>query len=411
MQASDPRKPEPPAAEAPANAWDWPGQRGNRWWRHSHIAQHRPPWWPEGEDWPPRDRRHWRRFGRHNPFFRRLGCLFGLWNLLASVLLLALSGLALRALGLSQFGFGEFAALAPAAGLLIAFVVVVAALSAVNLRRVSRPLDDILEASQRIAEGDYSTRVEEGGPSEVAAMARAFNSMASRLQSQDDQRRTWLSDVTHELRTPLTILQGNLEGLADGIYETDKPRLRSLLDEVQVLSRLTDDLRLLALAEGGSLRLETEPTDLALVIREVAAACQAQADTGGIRLQLGLEPATNTVEIDPARIRQVLHNLLFNALRYTPRGKGVMIALTQQTEEGRDWAVVSVQDEGPGIAPDDLPHVFDRYYKTADSRGMGLGLAIAKHIVEAHGGHISVSSRPGEGTRTSFSLPAESLVE
>jgi len=411
MQESESPKPEPPGAEAPPNAWEWPGRRGDRWWRHSHMAQHRPPWWPEGEDWPPRDRRHWRRIGRHNPFFRRFGCLFALWNLLALVLLLGLIGLALKALGLSQLGLGEFAAVAPAAGLLIAFVVVVAALSAVNLRRVSRPLDDLLDASHRIAEGDYSTRVEEGGPSEVASMARAFNSMASRLQSQDEQRRTWLADVTHELRTPLTILQGNLEGLADGIYEPDKPRIRSLLDEVQVLSRLTDDLRVLALAEAGNLRLETEPADLALVIREVAAASQAQADTAGVRLQLALEPATHAVEIDPARIRQVINNLLFNALRYTPRGRGVTIALTQQTEEGRGWAVVSVQDEGPGIAPDDLPHVFDRFYKTADSRGMGLGLAIAKHIVEAHGGRISVSSRPGEGTRTSFSLPAESLVK
>lgn len=405
MQESESRKPEPPEAENPTRPWIWPGRHASRWWQHDQAVQYRPPWWPEGEEWPPRDRRHWRRIGRHNPFFRRLGCLFALSNLLVLALLLALIAVALNASGVSHLALGQFVAVLPAAGILVAFGIVVAALSALNLRRVSRPLDDLLEASHKIAEGDYSARVDESGPSEVASMARAFNSMASRLQTQDEQRRTWLADVTHELRTPLTILQGNLEGLADDVYAPDKARLKSLLDEVQVLSRLTDDLRVLALAEGGNLRLETVPTDLAAVIREIAAASQAQADAAGIRPQLAIEPGTSTLEIDPARIRQVLNNLLFNALRYTPAGKRVTIGMSQQTDQNRRWVTVSVADEGPGIAPEDLPHVFDRYYKTADSRGMGLGLAIAKHIVEAHGGHITVSSRPGEGTRTSFSLP------
>jgi signal transduction histidine kinase len=321
-------------------------------------------------------------------------------------LILALVSMVLNALGISRPALGEFSAMLPAAGVLVAFVIVAAALGALNLRHVSRPLDDLVEASRRIAEGDLSSRVKEGGPSELATMARAFNSMASRLQSQDAQRRAWLSDVTHELRTPLTILQGNLEGLADGMYQLDEPRLKSLLDEIQVLSRLTDDLRLLALAESGNMRLETESTDLTALIREIAAAAKAEADRGGVRLTLALEPGTAVLDLDPGRIRQVLHNVLFNALRYTPPGKEVTISTSEETEKNQRFVVVCVQDEGSGIAPEDLPHVFDRYYKASDSHGMGLGLAIAKHIVEAHGGHISVSSRPRGGTVSSFSLPA-----
>ncbi len=378
----------------------------DRWLRRFGRMPHRPPWWPADEEWPPRSRRPWRHVRQHNPFFRRLGCLFLISNLLGVLLVLGLLGFVLKAVGVSVRGLDQFAPVLPGGGILIAFGVLLVLVSTMNLRRVSEPLDELLEASERIAAGDYSVRVAANGPSEVRSMADAFNAMASRLQMQDEQRRQWLADVSHELRTPLTILQGNLEGLVDDIYVADKKRLGSLLHEVQVLSRLTDDLRVLALAQDGNLKLRLESTDLGMIIREIVSAAQAQADANAVRLELSIEAGLPPLEVDAERIKQVLNNLLFNALRYTPSGKAVSITLVKRTDRGRAWIAVSVQDQGRGIAPEDLPHVFDRYYKGVDSRGMGLGLAIAKHIVEAHGGEISVSSSASGGTAVSFSLPA-----
>ncbi len=321
-------------------------------------------------------------------------------------MLLALAGMALNALGVVHLTVDQVASVFPVAGFLVALGITAVVLSGLNLRRVSDPLDDILEASHKIAEGDYSVRVDENGPREVRSMARAFNLMAAQLKAQDDQRRAWLADVTHELRTPLTILQGNLEGVVDEVYTADKVRLKSMLEEVQILSRLTEDLRVLAQAEGGNLRLRTEPADLGALIRETVEAFQPQAEAAGVRLQLAVPAEVRPLELDPERMRQVLTNLLFNAVRYTPAGKSVTIGLSERSEQGRPGEMVVVEDEGPGISAEDLPRVFDRFYKGADSRGMGLGLAIAKHILEAHGGRISVSSEPGKGTRISFWLPA-----
>ncbi len=380
-------------------------RRQDRRFRQFRLRDHRPPWWPEGEEWPPRHRGRWRRLGGHNPFFRRLGCLFVLLNLLVVALFVTVIGVVLNGLGIGRLALSQVAPLAPVGGILLALGIAGITMGALNLRRISRPLDDLLDASSRVAEGDFTVRADENGPREVRSMARAFNLMAARLQTQDEQRRSWLADVTHELRTPLTILQGNLEGIVDDVYTADKARLKSMLEEVQVLSRLTDDLRVLALAEGGNLGLKTEPTDLTAIIQEAAAASRAQADASGIDLKLNLETGPKVLEIDPERIRQVLNNLLFNGLRYTPAGKAVNISLSTREEQGRKWALVSVEDEGPGISAEDLPHVFDRYFRGADSHGMGLGLAIAKHIVEAHGGRITVSSEAGAGTKVSFTLP------
>lgn len=237
-------------------------------------------------------------------------------------------------------------------------------------------------------------------------MERAFNSMVLHLQANDQQRRAFMADVAHELRTPLTIIQGNVEGILDDVYPADTAHLRSILEEVQILSRLTDDLRTLALVKGGDLQLRREPTDMNGLVREIAEAARAQADEAGVELKLTLEPFKITLEIDPERIRQALTNLLFNALHYSPRGEEIRIETTVRRESGGPTFIVAVEDHGPGIATEDLPHVFDRHYKSADSRGMGLGLAIARHIVEAHGGEITVGSAVGKGTRISFSLPA-----
>ena len=215
-----------------------------------------------------------------------------------------------------------------------------------------------------------------------------------------------LADVTHELRTPLTIIQGNLEGVLDGLYPADEARLKSILEETQILSRLIDDLRTLALAEGGSLQLQREQTDLVGLLHETVDAFQAQAEQNGVRLEISLPNHAVSQELDPERIREVLTNLIANALRYSPRGSTVTVAMQASDAMPEKEAVVSVKDEGPGIAPADLPHIFDRYYKSADSRGMGLGLSIAKYIVEAHGGTIKAESRSGGGTTISFTIPA-----
>ena len=381
--------------------------------QHRFSSRQRPPWWPENEEWPP-SREAWRRVGRRMPFFRRMGCVFFVFALLAFTGLLAILQLI--------FTFFQGSAPDGRSGLIIpfgfiAFILMLMAISwgVRSLRRVSVPLDNLLEASGKVADGDFSARVEERGPPEVRALTRGFNSMAERLQVNDQQRRAMLADVSHELRTPITVIQGNIEGILDGLYPADEARLRSIMEETQILSRLVDDLRTLALAESGSLQLRREPTDLKELIRDTVAGFETQAKEKAIKIALLLEDAEE-MEVDPLRIREVLTNVLGNALRYTPdRGEikvGVKEASTVEasdvlTEEAvsKRSVVVFVQDSGPGIEASDLSHIFDRFYKSSDSGGMGLGLSIAKYLVEAHGGKISAESEVGNGSRISFTLP------
>jgi len=274
-----------------------------------------------------------------------------------------------------------------------------------SLRHVARPIGDLMEAAGRVAEGDYDARVAERGPREVRALARAFNAMAARLQASDEQRRNLLADVTHELRTPLTVIQGNLEGLLDGVYPRDDAHLTPILEETRVLSRLIDDLRTLALAESGALKLQKEPTDPATLVSETVASFQSQADAAGIALSAEVEAGLPSLEVDPARIRQVLENLMANALRYTPGGGTICVRGLAEGSGARARVVVSVSDTGAGIPPGELPHIFERFYKSRDSRGTGLGLAIAKNLVVAHGGEISAQSEPGQGTTIRFAIP------
>jgi signal transduction histidine kinase len=225
--------------------------------------------------------------------------------------------------------------------------------------------------------------------------------MSERLQLNDDQRRRLLADISHELRTPLTVLQGNLEGMLDGIYQPDAARLESLVEETRVMSRLIDDLRTLADADSGTLKLQREPTDLGLLINEVLASFRGQAQSGGVSLSVEAAPDLPLIEIDPARIREVLTNLIANALRYTTNGGSIRVPC-----EAKDKGIaVTVSDTGHGIASSDLPHIFERYTKSGDSRGSGLGLAIAKDLVEAHGGTIIAQSELDRGTTITFTLP------
>lgn len=370
---------------------------------HSHFSsRQRPPWWPENEEWPP-TREAWRRMGRRSPFFRRMGCVFFVFALLAFTGLLAILRLIFTAFHGSP-PFDRPDTIFPFA--ILGFVLLLTTIfwGIRSLRRMSVPLDNLLEASSKVADGDFSARVEERGTPEVRALTRGFNSMAERLQVNDQQRRKMLADVSHELRTPITVIQGNVEGILDGLYPADEERLKSIIEETQVLSRLVDDLRTLALAESGALHLRREPTDLAELIRDAVAGFELQATEKEIHLEESLAEIEET-NVDPQRVREVLMNLISNALRYTPREGMIKVGFTESATGEEKNVIVFVQDNGPGIETTDLPYVFDRFYKSSDSGGMGLGLSIAKYLVEAHGGKIWAESEMGKGTKISFTLP------
>ncbi len=337
-------------------------------------------------------RAHW-----HHPrgkFFWRIGILFAL------LFLFTAGGCALFFWLLLGLSASDLPRSAPRIIVLLAAVLTAWFLIGNVLRRVALPLDDVIEAARRVADGDYSARVAERGPRELRTLTRTFNSMVARLQATDAQRRNLLADITHELRTPLTIIQGNLEGLLDEVYPRDDAHLAPILEETRILSRLVDDLRILALAESGALPLQKEPMDLATLASETVASFRAQADAAGIALTV--DAATDALlEVDPARIRQALENVIANALRYTPRGGEIRVRCARE----RAGVTLAVSDSGVGIAPAELPHIFDRLYKSRDSRGSGLGLAIAKNLIAAHGGEISAQSELGKGTTIAFTLP------
>jgi signal transduction histidine kinase len=335
-----------------------------------------------------------------------MGCLFLLFNLFLFFLFAVIAGLVY---GFLSSGLTPrapiFDFIVVAGAIFISVMIGMTVFWGRNFRRMFTPLDELVDASGKVAEGDYTVRVEEKGPPGVRSLMIGFNSMVERLQANDRQRRSMLADVSHELRTPITVIQGNVEGILDGMYPADEARLNSILEETQILSRLVDDLRTMALAESGSLQLKLEPVDLEPLIREVAAGSEIQAREKEINLVLPLAEV-ETVNIDPLRIREVLTNLFSNALRYTPRGGEVTVGLTETNTAGERAVTVFVEDSGPGIDEADLPHIFERFYKSSDSGGMGLGLSIAKYIVDAHGGKIWAESEIGRGTRISFTLPS-----
>jgi signal transduction histidine kinase len=264
------------------------------------------------------------------------------------------------------------------------------------------PLGAVMEAADRVAEGDYSVHVHESGPPAIRALTRSFNTMTRRLQDADRVRRNLMADVAHELRTPLSVLQGRLEGLLDGVYARDDHQISQLLDETRVLSRLVEDLRTVALSEAGALPLEREPTDVVSLARGVADNMGPEAARSSVLLHVSSSINGTVADVDPLRIREVLTNLVANAIRYSPTGGLVTLTIAADAEA----IVVTVADTGEGMTPETLARLFDRFHKGPGSRGSGLGLAIAKGIVAAHGGNITASSAPGRGTQLTFTLPA-----
>jgi two-component system OmpR family sensor kinase len=273
-------------------------------------------------------------------------------------------------------------------------------------RKVTVPLQDLVAASQAVAEGDLSQRVEERGSLEVAQVSHAFNEMTAALAQAEEQRRNLTADLAHELRTPLSVLQGNLRAILDDVYPLEKAEIARLYDETRLLSRLVDDLQELARAEAGQLGLNVRSTDLAALLHTAVVNMEPAAEAKSVTLSLQLAEPLPVLQADPDRLAQVLRNLLTNAVRHTPcQGE---IVVTAAALPG--WVRVSVTDTGEGIAQEDVECIFERFWRADPSRsrgngGAGLGLAIAKSLVEAHGGRIWAENPPGLGARFVFELP------
>ncbi len=368
----------------------------------------RPPWWPEGESWPPPGRPPWHTAPPH--FRRRF--LVG-----ALVVVAVLVGLGF-AIGTAVDGWHRFGGgrpqpgpgggrqggpWAPLAG--VAFVLIVGGIATRRAyRRLGGPVGDLLGAAERLGRGNYDVRVTPAGPRELRSLAETINDVARRLAATEDQRRRFLADVTHELRTPLAVLQSGIEAQVDGIHPRDDRHLASLLEETQVLGRLVDDLHTLALADAGRLTLHHELTHPAALVADAVEGHAALAARKGVRLEARVADGLPEIEVDPTRIRQVLANLLSNAVRHTRAGGAVAVTVTRDDPSVR----FTVTDSGPGFGADQVATVFERFTRSADSGGSGLGLSIARDLVVAHGGTMAASNRSDGGAAIAFTLPAGS---
>jgi signal transduction histidine kinase len=293
---------------------------------------------------------------------------------------------------------------AAALGLLIPFSLIF--LVAWTRRRITDPLISIVQAAEAVSAGDLSVRVPEGR-GQFNQMARAFNRMIAEIERTDELRRDLAADVAHELNTPLHIIQGYLEGIQDGVYQSDEEVVGIMLEEANLLSRLVEDLRTLSLAEAGQLPLELRSIDLAELLDDLRITFSGQAAESGIDLTVSHEEA-GELNGDADRLNQVLGNLLSNALRHSSKGDEIRVEASHSAE----GSTILVSDSGEGIAPEDLPFVFDRFWRAdksrthADGSAHGLGLAISRQLIRAHGGDISVESSLGEGTTFTIWLPA-----
>jgi two-component system, OmpR family, sensor histidine kinase BaeS len=356
----------------------WRGWDPNAW----PATMRRPAWWPEGEPFPPR------RWGRRGygppPFIRWIGCFF-----LTALLVALFTG------GLAGAVFGRGGGFHPFFIFPIFLVIALIAVAALGgMRRLSRPMNNLIDAARQIESGDYSAQVPEWGSPDIRSVARAFNSMSARLKTIDEQRRSFLADVTHELRTPLSVIRGQAEAIADGVYPADAAHLAPILEATNAMDRLVEDLRTLVLTDAGNLVLHREPTDLGALARETVESFRAQAESKGLTLVTEVADNLPTVYVDPSRMRQVIGNLLSNSIRHTPSSGSVHVAVGSSGEQ----VTLTVTDTGEGIPPELLPHVFERFAKGPNSPGSGLGLAIARDIVTGHGGSLEIGNAASGGT-------------
>ena len=299
----------------------------------------------------------------------------------------------------------------------MAFASVIALLiGAILFFEITAPLRQLNKAATGIARGDLSQRVAIRSRDELGELSQTFNQMAESLDRAETQRQHLIADIAHELRTPITVIQANLEAMLDEVLPLDVEQVAVLHDETLLLGRLVADLRLLSQAETGALKLERHETEIGSLIQRVTEKIKVQAQQNDINLEIEIQENLPGIWIDADRITQVLNNLIGNALRYTPRdGKIIVSAVKSLGSAGT--IQISVTDTGPGIEPEALPFVFDRFYRADQSRarnsgGSGLGLAIVKQLVEAHGGKVKAVSpvfsnadKHGYGTRITVTLP------
>jgi two-component system OmpR family sensor kinase/two-component system sensor histidine kinase BaeS len=378
--------------------------------------QHKSPWCDDDKDGrQPLWMQHGPPSQQHKP-----GCLFVRFLLVFGLMvMLVVAGMAFLALTITRLvgdggaGSRETAVfvLIGSCGLAIFLPLLGLAIAGFAFRGIAMPLSDVMEAADKVAEGDFTVRVDEHGRrNQFAQLARSFNRMTVELQRADQQRRNLTADVAHELRTPLHIIQGNLEGILDGVYPPDADHIEATLEETRTLARLVNDLHTLSQAEAGQLPLTIEPVDITDLLADIQTSFSGQAEAKNIQLTVAFDgkPADLTVTGDAGRLDQVLSNLVMNAIRHTPAGGE--IRLHARRENGR--VIITVQDNGAGIPKEDLPYIFNRFWRGDKSRthtdgaGGGLGLAIAKQLVEAHRGSIDVTSTLAQGTCFTLSLPA-----
>ena len=270
-----------------------------------------------------------------------------------------------------------------------------------------RPVRQLTHAADQVAAGDLSQRVPVTGRDELGQLATTFNQMADSLQRAQKSRQAMTADIAHELRTPLSVQRANLEALQDGIYPLTQENLTPIIQQNQLLTKLVDDLRTLALADAGALNLEKVPTDLAGLLARICSDFEPAFAEAGIELHFTPEPEIPTLTLDPARINQVINNLLQNSLRHTPTGGRVEVSLVSQP----GMAVIQIRDTGEGIPEEALPLLFERFYRSdharsRDTGGTGLGLTIARQMVEAHHGSLTAANHPAGGAVFEIRLPA-----
>jgi two-component system, OmpR family, sensor histidine kinase BaeS len=390
--------------------WGGPHWGGSQW--HG-PGSGPPPWWG-----PPR--RNWRwdqRHARRRPtwlFFRFAG-VFGM------IALMIMGGLALLIFFVVKASGGDRHTAAQiwlgTCGLLLVVPFIVVRLARRAFRNIAAPLSNLMQASDRVAAGDLTVRVPVAERGEFAELSSSFNHMVEELSLADRRRRNLTADVAHELRTPLQIIQGNLEGLVDGVYLPTPEHLEATLAETRLLARLVEDLRVLSQAEAGQLPMQWEAIDVSELLNDVATSFSGQAQAAAVNLLVDTPTPSPTQDStgapslrlrgDYGRLEQVLGNLLANAIRHTPEAGTV----TLQGGLGPHGVRLVVADTGEGIAPEDVPYVFDRFWRADRARthsegtGSGLGLAIARQLVQAHGGTIEVQSALGRGTTFTIDLP------
>ncbi len=274
-------------------------------------------------------------------------------------------------------------------------------------RWVTRPLSDLRRAAETVSRGELSTRVPVASTDELGTLANSFNQMIAQLEDQQQLRKQMVADIAHELRTPLSVMQATLEAMLDGVLVPDASELRNLHSEARRLARLVDDLRTLSLADEGQLVLELEPVDMGELVEQVVGQTSSVAEARHITLRAEMEPSIPLITADGDRLIQVLTNLLSNALRYAPENGHVTVRAAKIGSKLR----LSVEDDGPGIAPQDVPFVFERFWRGDKSRsrgsgGSGIGLAIVRQLIEMHGGTAGVESQVGRGATFWIELPA-----